>query len=78
MIDQMLVEATTTAVCTRRLSLLDGWLRLSEEYSRLVLATINSNSEGDRAFLLAVIEDAKRQMDTARQEFEIHRMTHGC
>jgi hypothetical protein len=72
------INTTVTAVCTRRLSLLHRWLSLSEEYSRVVLATMNSKSEGDRASLSVVVEDAKTQMDTARQEFEIHRMTHGC
>ena len=77
--DQMVVETTAvTAVCTRRLSLLDRWLSLSEEYSRAVAATIRSKSEMDRAFFLAVIEDVKTQMNTAMQELEVHRMTHGC
>ena len=74
----MVVETTATAVCTRRLSLLDRWLSLTEEYSRAVAATVRSKPEMDRAFFLAVIEDVKTQMNTAKQELEVHRMTHGC
>jgi hypothetical protein len=70
---------TRIAVCTRRLSLLCRWLSLSQEYSRAVIATKNSKPEaGNRAFLLGIIADVKSQMDAAREEFELHRMTHGC
>jgi hypothetical protein len=58
--------------------LLDRWLSISEDYTRMFLAAINSKSETERAVLRAGIEDAKTQMHAARRQFETHRMTHGC
>ena len=69
---------TRTATCIRRLSLLHRWLNLSEDYARAVLASKNSKSEVHRELVLMALEDAKTQMDAAREEFEFHRMTHGC
>jgi hypothetical protein len=74
----MIVQATATRVCTRRLLLLDRWLSISGNYTRVVAAAINSKSEAERVFLCARVEDANTQMHAARRQFEIHRITHGC
>ena len=74
----MTAPAKGRNLCTHRLSLLYRWLKLSEEYSRVFLATVNAKSKREREFLRIVIDDVKAQMDTLREQLDLHRGTHGC
>ena len=76
-VDQMLVT-TSNAVCTRRLSLLERWLHISEEYVHVMLEAMKSTSEAEREFLRTVVVDTRSEMKTARRRLDRHRALHGC
>ena len=69
--------AVATA-CPRRLSLLQRWLQMSEEYVAVVLEAMKSRSEAEREFLRTVIVDTRSEMRTAHRLLDLHRARHGC
>ena len=65
-------------MCSRRLQLLDRWMKLGVEYSLTVISAMKAKSETERLLFVALMEDAKKQTQSAHRELDKHRQRHGC
>lgn len=64
--------------CDQRLQLLDQWMKLAVEYSLTVISAMKAKSQTERLLFVAVMEDAKKQTQSAHHELDEHRQRHGC
>src|SRR5215470_2736243 len=65
-------------ICDQRLRLLDLWKNFAREFSLTVETASKAQSEPERSFFRAAMEDVRQQTFSARAKLDEHRQQHGC
>ena len=65
-------------VCRENLKLLFAWSCLNKEYTRTLLASMNTKTPTERYYLSAALDDVRWQAKAAKETYKSHIENHGC